>query len=161
MTRTLSPKSLLHVQRWKGRDRVLAVALAIAAAVLPGCQEKKEAPVAPPPDVLVAPVEQKDVPIYSEWVGTTDGNVNAQIRARVRGYLQSQKATIAKLYQHDSLRIPCDLFFGGISGLSHEVVERLDRAQPETFGEARRLPGLTPAALSTLLVFLSLQQKSA
>jgi len=76
------------------------------------------------------------------------------------GYLQSQKATIAKLYQHDSLRIPRDMFFGGISGLSHEVVERLDRARPETFGEARRLPGLTPAALSTLLVFLSLQQKA-
>lgn len=76
------------------------------------------------------------------------------------GYLQSQKATIAKLYQHDSLRIPRDVLFRGISGLSHEVVERLDRARPETFGEARRLPGLTPAALSTLLVFLSLQQKA-
>jgi tRNA uridine 5-carboxymethylaminomethyl modification enzyme len=76
------------------------------------------------------------------------------------GYLQSQKATIAKLYQHDTLRIPRDTFFGGISGLSHEIVERLDRARPETFGEARRLPGLTPAALSTLLVFLSLQQKT-
>lgn len=76
------------------------------------------------------------------------------------GYLQSQKATIARLYQHDSLKIPRNMLFGGISGLSHEVVERLDRARPQTFGEARRLPGLTPAALSTLLVFLSLQQKS-
>jgi tRNA uridine 5-carboxymethylaminomethyl modification enzyme len=76
------------------------------------------------------------------------------------GYLQTQKATIAKLYQHDSLRIPREMYFGGISGLSNEVVERLDRARPETFGEARRLPGLTPAALSTLLVFLSLQQKA-
>jgi tRNA uridine 5-carboxymethylaminomethyl modification enzyme len=76
------------------------------------------------------------------------------------GYLQSQKATIAKLYQHDSLRIPREMAFGKISGLSHEIVERLDRSRPETFGEARRLPGLTPAALSTLLVFLSLQQKA-
>jgi tRNA uridine 5-carboxymethylaminomethyl modification enzyme len=76
------------------------------------------------------------------------------------GYLQTQKATIAKLYQHDGLRIPRDMPFNGISGLSNEVVERLDRARPETFGEARRLPGLTPAALSTLLVFLSLQQKA-
>jgi tRNA uridine 5-carboxymethylaminomethyl modification enzyme len=77
------------------------------------------------------------------------------------GYLQSQKATVAKLYQHDSLRIPRNIPFANISGLSNEVVERLDRAKPETFGEARRLPGLTPAALSTLLVFLSLQQKTA
>jgi tRNA uridine 5-carboxymethylaminomethyl modification enzyme len=45
--------------------------------------------------------------------------------------------------------------------LSNEIVERLDRAQPLTFGEARRLPGLTPGALSTLLAFLSAQQKSA
>ena len=76
------------------------------------------------------------------------------------GYLQTQKATIARLYQHDGLRIPRDMTFNSISGLSNEVVERLDRARPETFGEARRLPGLTPAALSTLLVFLSLQQKA-
>jgi tRNA uridine 5-carboxymethylaminomethyl modification enzyme len=77
------------------------------------------------------------------------------------GYLDSQKATVSRLYQHDSLRIPHETAFRKISGLSNEVVERLDRARPETFGEARRLPGLTPGALSTLLVFLSAQQKSA
>lgn len=76
------------------------------------------------------------------------------------GYIQAQKATVARLYQHDGLKIPRNMPFSNISGLSNEVVERLDRAQPETFGEARRLPGLTPAALSTLLVFLSLQQKT-
>ena len=108
MTRTLSPMSLLHVQRWKGRDRVLAIALAIAAAMLPGCQEKQEAPAAPPPEVLVAPVEQKDVPIYSEWVGTTDGNVNAQIRARVQGYLQAQKYTEGSLVRTGDLMFTID-----------------------------------------------------
>ncbi len=77
------------------------------------------------------------------------------------GYLDSQKATIARLYQHDTLKIPRETAFSTISGLSNEIVERLDRARPETFGEARRLPGLTPGALSTLLVFLSAQQKSA
>jgi tRNA uridine 5-carboxymethylaminomethyl modification enzyme len=77
------------------------------------------------------------------------------------GYLDSHKATIARLYQHDALRIPRELAFRSISGLSNEIVERLDRAQPQTFGEARRLPGLTPGALSTLLVFLSAQQKTA
>jgi tRNA uridine 5-carboxymethylaminomethyl modification enzyme len=77
------------------------------------------------------------------------------------GYLESQKATISRLYQHDALRIPREMTFAAISGLSNEVVERLDRARPETFGEARRLPGLTAGALSTLLVFLSAQQKSA
>lgn len=71
------------------------------------------------------------------------------------GYLDSHRATISRLYQHDGLRIPQSLVFRGISGLSNEIVERLDRARPQTFGEARRLPGLTPGALSTLLVYLS------
>src|SRR5688572_28019308 len=77
------------------------------------------------------------------------------------GYLASHKATIARLYQHDALKIPRETAFRSISGLSNEIVERLNRAQPQTFGEARRLPGLTPGALSTLLVFLSAQQRSA
>jgi tRNA uridine 5-carboxymethylaminomethyl modification enzyme len=75
------------------------------------------------------------------------------------GYLDSHKATIARLYQHYALRIPRQMTFKEISGLSNEVVERLDRAQPQTFGEARLLPGLTPGALSTLLVYLSAQQQ--
>jgi tRNA uridine 5-carboxymethylaminomethyl modification enzyme len=76
------------------------------------------------------------------------------------GYLDTQKAAIAKLYQHDTLKIPRQTTFRGISGLSNEIVERLDRAQPLTFGEARRLPGLTPGALSTLLAYLSAQQRN-
>jgi len=76
------------------------------------------------------------------------------------GYLETQTAAVAKLYQHDTLRIPRQTTFGTISGLSNEIVERLDRAQPLTFGEARRLPGLTPGALSTLLAYLSAQQKT-
>jgi tRNA uridine 5-carboxymethylaminomethyl modification enzyme len=77
------------------------------------------------------------------------------------GYLDAHKATIARLYQHDGLRIPAEMGFGVISGLSNEIVERLERARPETFGEARKIPGLTPGALSTLLVFLVARQKAA
>jgi len=47
----------------------------------------------PPPKVVVTNVGQKDVPIYQEWVGTTDSNINAQIRARVSGHLMSQNYT--------------------------------------------------------------------
>jgi tRNA uridine 5-carboxymethylaminomethyl modification enzyme len=77
------------------------------------------------------------------------------------GYLESHKATIGRLYQHDALRIPVETIFGDIGGLSNEAVQRLERAKPVTFGEARLVPGLTPAALSALLVFLSQQQKAA
>lgn len=77
------------------------------------------------------------------------------------GYIDSQKATLDRLYQHDSLRLPINFDFHSISGLSNEMVERLERARPQTFGQARRIPGMTPAALSTLLVQLSLRQRAA
>src|SRR5690242_17468575 len=56
-----------------------------------GCEQKKQEPVAmEAPEVELANVIQKDVPIYSEWVGTMDGLVNAKIRAQVSGYLLKQ-----------------------------------------------------------------------
>ena len=56
-----------------------------------GCEEKKQAPVAAqPPEVEVVQVLQQDVPIFAEWIGTTDGLVNAKIRAQVSGYLLKQ-----------------------------------------------------------------------
>jgi tRNA uridine 5-carboxymethylaminomethyl modification enzyme len=77
------------------------------------------------------------------------------------GYIDSHKAIAARLYQHDSLRIPDEIAFGSISGLSKEGIQRLERTKPRTFGEARSIPGLTPAALSTLLVFLCQHQRAA
>lgn len=77
------------------------------------------------------------------------------------GYISAQQATFDRLNHHDGLRIPEDFGFRGISGLSHEMIERLERACPKTFGQARRIPGLTPSALSTLLVQLTIQQRAA
>ncbi|MDT5061650.1 MAG: tRNA uridine 5-carboxymethylaminomethyl modification enzyme [Acidobacteriota bacterium] len=77
------------------------------------------------------------------------------------GYISAQQATFDRLNHHDGLRIPQDFKFRGISGLSHEMIERLERACPKTFGQARRIPGLTPTALSTLLVQLTIQQRAA
>ncbi len=71
------------------------------------------------------------------------------------GYLETQNSTIRRLHQHDSLRVPADFTFTQVGGLSHEIVERLERAQPRTFGQARKIPGMTPAALSNLLVHLT------
>ena len=62
----------------------------------------------PPPDVVVADVLQKDVPIYVEWVGTTDGNVNAQIRARVHGYLQTRNYNEGTLVHAGDLMFAID-----------------------------------------------------
>ncbi len=71
---------------------ILGVLLSLAVVFIStGCEKEKPAAAPPPlPEVLVAEVAQKDVPIYFEWLGTTDGSINAQIRPRVQGYLQAQ-----------------------------------------------------------------------
>jgi RND family efflux transporter MFP subunit len=72
--------------------RVAPLAVAAVWLVLTaGCSRKIDAAAHPPPlDVLVAPVQQKDVPVYQEWIGTLDGLVNADIKAEVSGYLIEQ-----------------------------------------------------------------------
>ena len=71
------------------------------------------------------------------------------------GYIRTQQSVIQRLNAHDTMPIPQGMDFHSLAGLSHEMVERLDRAKPATFGAARRIPGLTPAALATLLVSVS------
>ncbi len=73
------------------------------------------------------------------------------------GYIEAQRSVYARIHQHDGLKISAGFDFRRMSGLSHEMVDRLERARPLTFGQARRVRGLTPAALSTLLVHLNLQ----
>lgn len=75
--------------------------------------------------------------------------------ALYEGYIENHKAQTERLYHHDALRIPDDYDFRGLGGLSSEMVERLERAQPGTFGDARRVAGMTNAGLTALLVKLT------
>jgi tRNA uridine 5-carboxymethylaminomethyl modification enzyme len=76
------------------------------------------------------------------------------------GYIEKQKAATERVNHHDSLRVPEGFQFNTISGLSNEMVERLERAQPSNFGQVRQINGLTPAALSTVLVHLTARASS-
>ncbi len=67
------------------------------------------------------------------------------------GYIQSQRQNFERIYQYDKLEIPQSFKFSLISGLSREMVERLERSQPQSFGQARLIHGMTPAALFLLL----------
>jgi tRNA uridine 5-carboxymethylaminomethyl modification enzyme len=77
------------------------------------------------------------------------------------GYINSHNTANARVNLYDALKVPDNFNFKGISGLSNEMVERLERARPQTFGQARKINGLTPAALSTLLVHLSAKSDAA
>lgn len=71
------------------------------------------------------------------------------------GYIKSQDAVNKRLQNNDDLKIPDKFDFDNLSGLSNEMKERLKRSCPQTFGQLRRITGLTPAAVSTVLVHLT------
>jgi len=74
------------------------------------------------------------------------------------GYVEKQKIATERVNHHDALKVPESFEFKSISGLSNEMVERLERARPRDFGQVRRITGLTPAAVSTVLVHLTAQK---
>jgi tRNA uridine 5-carboxymethylaminomethyl modification enzyme len=75
------------------------------------------------------------------------------------GYLEQQKKSIARLKAAESVTIPDWLEYGVISGLSREMRETLERVRPQTLGQASRIPGVTPAALSLVHVSIRIQGK--
>ncbi|MGZ8919229.1 MAG: FAD-dependent oxidoreductase, partial [Methylobacter sp.] len=82
-----------------------------------------------------------------------------EIQAKYAGYIVRQQSEIDKALRYDHLRLPDALDYKGVPGLSNEVSEKLKRQRPETLGQASRIPGMTPAAVSLLLVYL--KKKSA
>lgn len=70
------------------------------------------------------------------------------------GYIKNQTQSFDRIFSHDHFPIPVHFDYRQINGLSHEMVERLERTRPQTFGQARKIHGLTPAAISLLLFSL-------
>ena len=74
------------------------------------------------------------------------------------GYIQKQNVATERVNHHDALKVPESFRFDLISGLSHEMIERVERARPQNFGQVRKIAGLTPTAISTILVHLTAQK---
>ena len=95
---------------------------------------------------------------YANLVGEpqVDPEVAAQveIQAKYQGYIERQRAEVARRQDHEALRLPLDLDYQDVRGLSSEVQQKLNRHHPETIGQASRISGVTPAAISLLLVHL-------
>ena len=77
-----------------------------------------------------------------------------EVQARYAGYLVRQQEDIARRRRHETMEIANDFDFGQVRGLSSEVTEKLQNVRPDTIGQASRIPGVTPAAISLLLVYL-------
>jgi tRNA uridine 5-carboxymethylaminomethyl modification enzyme len=88
--------------------------------------------------------------------GEADPQVAEQveIQAKYAGYIERQRDEIERQRRHEQLALPPDLDYAQVQGLSREVSEKLGRHRPHTLGQAGRIPGVTPAAVSLLLVHL-------
>mgnify|MGYP001828892376 FL=1 len=77
-----------------------------------------------------------------------------EVQARYHGYIERQRVEIDRQKRNEHKRLPEDIDYSQVTGLSAEVCEKLDAAKPESIGQAMRIPGMTPAAISLLLVYL-------
>ena len=77
-----------------------------------------------------------------------------EIQAKYAGYIARQRDEVARHEAHESLPLPPDFDYGAVRGLSFEVQQKLAQQRPETIGQASRISGITPAAISLLLVHL-------
>ena len=109
-------------------------------------------------DLLRRPAVSYDAlrPLMDEETIPDDPIVTEQVEIQTKysGYIDRQQEEIDRQAQHESTRLPTDMDYSQVRGLSREVQQKLNGHRPETLGEASRLSGVTPAAVSLLLVHL-------
>lgn len=98
---------------------------------------------------------------YLDLIAVTGGGITdelvaeqLEIKTKYAGYLDRQLDDIAKMRASEAVKLPADIDYTAISGLSKEIQQKLLAARPETLGQASRIPGVTQAALSLLMVHL-------
>ncbi|HHF43521.1 MAG TPA: tRNA uridine-5-carboxymethylaminomethyl(34) synthesis enzyme MnmG, partial [Candidatus Aminicenantes bacterium] len=84
-----------------------------------------------------------------------------EAEVKYEGYLKRQAHEIAQMQKIESLRLPPTIDYNQIPGLTREVIEKLTRYSPRTIGEAKQIPGITPAAILNLYIYLRLMKKAS
>ena len=87
--------------------------------------------------------------------------LQADVQAKYHGYIERQHEEIERQRRHEDTRLPDELDYAAVRGLSNEVRQRLAEHRPATLGQAARIPGITPAAVSLLLVHLKRRELTA
>jgi tRNA uridine 5-carboxymethylaminomethyl modification enzyme len=96
-----------------------------------------------------------------------DGRLAAQVaqaievRAKYAGYIERQRAEVERHLRNEETRLPEGIDYSAVAGLSNEARQRLREARPGTIGQASRLPGITAATISILLVHLKKRARAA
>ncbi|MDF2901791.1 MAG: gidA, partial [Phenylobacterium sp.] len=136
------------------RARAAALTLTPSAAQKAGLPVKADGVVRDITQLLAYPTIGFDElaaiwPEIGEWA--PDVREQVEIDAAYAGYLDRQAADAAAFRRDEDLRLPVDLDYGGVGGLSNEVREKLIAVRPLTLGQAARIEGVTPGALTALL----------
>jgi tRNA uridine 5-carboxymethylaminomethyl modification enzyme len=99
--------------------------------------------------------------LLGEGAGLADEQAAEQveIQTKYQGYIERQRSEVARLEQFETMRLPADIDYRNVRGLSAEVQQKLSQHRPETLGQAARISGITPAAISLLLVHLKRGQE--
>ncbi len=109
-----------------------------------------------------------DRALFEQWLNPETPHVRSAERNELKsieteikysGYLDQQKKSIEKLKRAENRVIPGSFNYSTVSGLSREMQEKLTRVRPSTIGQASRIPGVTPAALSLINIYIEIQAK--
>ena len=84
-----------------------------------------------------------------------------EIQVKYHGYIERQLEQVERARGLEHTRLPADLDYAGIKGLTTEVREKLDKFRPDTLGQASRIPGVTPAAISVISIALKATGRKA
>jgi tRNA uridine 5-carboxymethylaminomethyl modification enzyme len=109
------------------------------------------------PEISLAQIRMlhPDVPRYSQ-----DVDAQAEIQLKYEGYVSRQLDIVERFKKMENAQLPIHIDYSKISGLSREVCEKLSRVRPQSIGQASRIPGITPAAISLLSFYVKKRSAS-
>ena len=109
------------------------------------------------PEISLAQIRMlhPDVPRYSQ-----DVDAQAEIQLKYEGYVSRQLDIVERFKKMENAQLPVHIDYSKISGLSREVCEKLSRVRPQSIGQASRIPGITPAAISLLSFYVKKRSAS-
>jgi len=148
-------ETVVHPQR-------ISVDEALGALGAPLAREAHASDLLRRPEVSYATLASLPVVGMPDWMQAPDADerlveqvqLQVDVKAKYAGYIDRQRDEIERQRRHEETRLPGDIDYANVRGLSTEVRQRLKEVRPVTLGQASRVPGVTPAAISLLLVHL-------
>jgi tRNA uridine 5-carboxymethylaminomethyl modification enzyme len=103
-----------------------------------------------------------DIGVFSEEVKLydTDLALQAEVEIKYAGYIDRQMEMVERFRKIENVSLPEDIDYSDIKGLSREVREKLTRIKPQSLGQASRVAGITPAAISLLSIYLRKKKRA-